>query len=98
MRPKAYSQRRFYPLNVSKSGAGAAMRIYRHWREVPAEGRGAVVAIGNFDGVHLGHQAVISDARRIAREAGAPLAVLNILLVASSNVCVSTWASIDKGR
>ncbi|MFP6689068.1 MAG: bifunctional riboflavin kinase/FAD synthetase [Alphaproteobacteria bacterium] len=52
------------------------MRIYRHWREVPAEGRGAVVAIGNFDGVHLGHQAVISDARRIAREAGAPLAVL----------------------
>ncbi len=52
------------------------MRIYRHWRDVPAEGRGAVVAIGNFDGVHLGHQAVISDARRIAREAGAPLAVL----------------------
>ncbi|MDA0228965.1 MAG: bifunctional riboflavin kinase/FAD synthetase [Proteobacteria bacterium] len=52
------------------------MRIYRHWREVPAEGRGAVVAIGNFDGVHLGHQAVISDARRIAQEAGAPLAIL----------------------
>jgi len=52
------------------------MRIYRHWREVPAEGRGAVVAIGNFDGVHLGHQAVISYARRIAQEAGAPLAVL----------------------
>ena len=52
------------------------MRIYRHWREVPAEGRGAVVAIGNFDGVHLGHQAVISDARRVAQEAGAPLAVL----------------------
>ena len=52
------------------------MRIYRHWREVSAEGRGAVVAIGNFDGVHLGHQAVISDARRVAQEAGAPLAVL----------------------
>ena len=52
------------------------MRIHRHWRDVPTEGRGAVVAIGNFDGVHLGHQAVISDARRIAREAGEPLAVL----------------------
>ena len=38
------------------------MRIYRHWREVPAEGRGAVVAIGNFDGVHLGHQAVAREA------------------------------------
>ncbi len=52
------------------------MRIYRHWQNVPAEGRGAVVAIGNFDGVHLGHQAVIADARRIAGEAKAPLAVL----------------------
>jgi riboflavin kinase/FMN adenylyltransferase len=52
------------------------MRIYRHWQDVPAEGRGAVVAIGNFDGVHLGHQAVIADARRIAEAAGAPLAVL----------------------
>jgi len=52
------------------------MRIYRHWQNVPADGRGAVVAIGNFDGVHLGHQAVISDARHIADGAKAPLAVL----------------------
>lgn len=52
------------------------MRIYRHWRDVPAQGRGAVVAIGNFDGVHLGHQAVIAEAGRIARARGAPLAVL----------------------
>jgi riboflavin kinase/FMN adenylyltransferase len=52
------------------------MRIYRHWRDVPAEGRGAVVAIGNFDGVHLGHRAVITAARQIAKESGAPLAVL----------------------
>ncbi len=52
------------------------MRIHRHWRDVPAQGRGAVVAIGNFDGVHLGHQAVIAEAGRIARASGAPLAVL----------------------
>jgi len=52
------------------------MRIYRHWRDVPAPGRGAVVAIGNFDGVHLGHQAVIAEAGRVARATGAPLAVL----------------------
>ena len=52
------------------------MRIYRHWRDVPAQGRGAVVAIGNFDGVHLGHQAVIAEAGRIARATGAPLAEL----------------------
>ncbi|MEO0486988.1 MAG: bifunctional riboflavin kinase/FAD synthetase [Pseudomonadota bacterium] len=31
---------------------------------IPAAARGASVAIGNFDGVHLGHQAVIAQARR----------------------------------
>ena len=52
------------------------MRIVRHWQNTPAEARGAVVAVGNFDGVHLGHRAVIEEGRRIARSLGAPLAVL----------------------
>ncbi len=52
------------------------MRIVRHWQSTPADARGAVVAIGNFDGVHLGHRAVIEEGRRIARALGAPLAVL----------------------
>lgn len=51
------------------------MRIFRHDRVSAAE-RGAVVAIGNFDGVHLGHQAVIGAAGRLARAEGAPQAVL----------------------
>nr|WP_255616851.1 bifunctional riboflavin kinase/FAD synthetase [Aurantimonas sp. VKM B-3413] len=34
---------------------------------------GAVVAIGNFDGVHRGHQAVLSVAREIAGAEGCPL-------------------------
>ncbi len=51
------------------------MRIFRHDR-VGAADRGAVVAIGNFDGVHLGHQAVIGEAGRLARALGAPHAVL----------------------
>ncbi|MGH6980147.1 MAG: bifunctional riboflavin kinase/FAD synthetase [Stellaceae bacterium] len=38
--------------------------------------RGAAIAIGNFDGVHLGHRAVIAEARRIADAARAPLAIL----------------------
>lgn len=38
--------------------------------------RGAATAIGNFDGVHLGHQAVIDIARDAASRSGAPLAVL----------------------
>jgi riboflavin kinase/FMN adenylyltransferase len=52
------------------------MRIVRHWQSTPADAQGAVVAIGNFDGVHLGHRAVIEEGRRIARSLGAPLAVL----------------------
>ena len=51
------------------------MRIFRHDTVAAAE-RGAVVAIGNFDGVHLGHQAVIGEAGRIAQAGGAPHAVL----------------------
>jgi riboflavin kinase/FMN adenylyltransferase len=51
------------------------MRIFRHDR-VGAGDRGAVVAIGNFDGVHLGHQAVIGAAGTLARSLRAPHAVL----------------------
>jgi riboflavin kinase/FMN adenylyltransferase len=38
--------------------------------------RGAVVAIGNFDGVHLGHRAVIAAALNRAEAAGRPSAAL----------------------
>ncbi len=52
------------------------MRIFRHFEEVPEALRGAVTAVGNFDGVHLGHRALIAEAARQARETGRPLAVL----------------------
>jgi riboflavin kinase/FMN adenylyltransferase len=52
------------------------MRIIRHYRDIPSAFRGAVIAVGNFDGVHRGHQALIAEARRLAEERGAPLAVL----------------------
>ncbi len=52
------------------------MRIFRHVSDVPDALKGAVVAIGNFDGVHLGHQALIGEARRMAEERHAPFGVL----------------------
>jgi riboflavin kinase/FMN adenylyltransferase len=52
------------------------MRIFRHYKNVPDAYQGAVVAVGNFDGVHLGHQALIAEAEHSARERAAPLAIL----------------------
>jgi riboflavin kinase / FMN adenylyltransferase len=52
------------------------MRILRHYRDPPADAKGAVVALGNFDGVHLGHRALLMEAKRIAAELKRPLAVL----------------------
>ncbi|MEZ0261223.1 MAG: bifunctional riboflavin kinase/FAD synthetase [Alphaproteobacteria bacterium] len=43
---------------------------------MPAASRGAVVAIGNFDGVHKGHRALIGEAAAIAKNLNAPLAAL----------------------
>ncbi|MCE8008471.1 bifunctional riboflavin kinase/FAD synthetase [Aestuariivita sp.] len=50
------------------------MRIIRDYQFTKAQDRGASAAIGNFDGVHLGHQSVIDLARRAAPDA--PLGVL----------------------
>ena len=52
------------------------MRLIRHTETVPPELSGGVIAIGNFDGVHRGHQAVINQAKGIARELKAPMVVL----------------------
>ena len=52
------------------------MRILRHYNGVEAAARGAVVTIGNFDGLHRGHVAAIDEAGRLARQIGAPWAVL----------------------
>ncbi|MES2906448.1 MAG: bifunctional riboflavin kinase/FAD synthetase [Pseudomonadota bacterium] len=44
--------------------------IFSHNDQLPDRFANAVMAIGNFDGVHLGHQAVISAARLIAQREG----------------------------
>lgn len=50
------------------------MRVFHGYAGIPSDCRGASVALGNFDGVHLGHRAVI-EAARAARPA-APLGVV----------------------
>jgi len=50
------------------------MRIIRDYTYTNPEDRGASAAIGNFDGVHIGHQSVIDVARQAAPDA--PLGIL----------------------
>ncbi|MFN3526140.1 MAG: bifunctional riboflavin kinase/FAD synthetase [Paracoccus sp. (in: a-proteobacteria)] len=50
------------------------MQIHRDWTGLPPSARGTSLAMGNFDGVHKGHRAVI-DAARAASPA--PLGILS---------------------
>ncbi|HEV7255835.1 MAG TPA: bifunctional riboflavin kinase/FAD synthetase [Mesorhizobium sp.] len=54
----------------------AGIRRIQGAHGVPPELKGGVTAIGNFDGVHRGHQAVLGDALTQARVRGAPALVL----------------------
>ncbi len=51
--------------------------VVTDWRDLPDPLRGAAVAIGAFDGVHRGHQAVIAQARAAADRLGTALAVVS---------------------
>ena len=46
------------------------MRVWRSMTEVPGDLGRTVVTIGNFDGVHLGHQHVVRRAVEVAGEVG----------------------------
>ena len=52
------------------------MHIIRHVENAAPGHRGAVFALGNFDGVHRGHQKVIAEAAKTAGQLGVPLGVL----------------------
>lgn len=52
------------------------MKIYEAYCDVPESARNSVIVIGNFDGVHRGHCAILSRARAKADALNVPLAVL----------------------
>lgn len=60
------------------TGYTALMIIHDSLDNVPAVFKNAVVAMGNFDGVHRGHQAVIGDAHLHAEKLGVHLIVLTL--------------------
>lgn len=52
------------------------MKIFDTYKNIPENAHRAVIAIGNFDGVHQGHQIILARAKQIAQEQDKPLAVL----------------------
>ncbi|MGH1398947.1 MAG: bifunctional riboflavin kinase/FAD synthetase [Alphaproteobacteria bacterium] len=52
------------------------MDIYKTLSAIPATAKNAVIVIGNFDGVHRGHQEILKRAKSIADDLGKPLGVL----------------------
>ncbi|MGH8119023.1 MAG: bifunctional riboflavin kinase/FAD synthetase [Gammaproteobacteria bacterium] len=52
------------------------MEFIRGLHNIRARHRGCVATIGNFDGLHLGHQAVIRQLHEVAADCGLPAAVV----------------------
>ena len=51
------------------------MHRLNHYTGLEKSEQGAVIALGNFDGIHRGHQVVIGAAAKTAQELSAPLGV-----------------------
>src|SRR5262245_27015336 len=45
---------------------------YTLGQSIPRECHGGAITVGNFDGVHRGHQALVAETVRQARELGGP--------------------------
>ncbi|HEY6983313.1 bifunctional riboflavin kinase/FAD synthetase [Reyranella sp.] len=50
--------------------------VFDEWQSVPAPWKGSAVALGNFDGVHRGHQALIERTVKQAQALDAPVIAL----------------------
>ena len=52
------------------------MHLIRDLRHLNQQLQGCALTIGNFDGVHLGHQAILRHLRQKADELNLPMAVM----------------------
>ena len=60
----------------STGASSVNMRIIRDYQYVESDDTNAVAAIGNFDGVHLGHQSVLKHVHCIAKNLNASVGVI----------------------
>ena len=52
------------------------MKCLETYKNLPKDAQNCVIVIGNFDGVHLGHMALLAQGRKLAQELGCSLGVL----------------------
>ena len=64
------------PMTSFTTQRGHDLVVCRDGDAIPADLRGAVVAIGNFDGLHRGHQSLVTTALDAAHRQGRPAAIL----------------------
>ena len=69
--------KRIAPSGDKMQPGSSAFAVFRSLDEIPAGFGPAVAAVGNFDGVHKGHRAILAAVAAEARETGAR-AVQNI--------------------
>ena len=60
---------------ISNQNLLGNMKIYNNFK-IKKEHKNAVVVIGNFDGIHLGHQKVINQAKQKAKKNGLPFGLI----------------------
>jgi riboflavin kinase/FMN adenylyltransferase len=62
-----------------KKGAesqSTSMKIVRSLKDIPEDLKGGVITIGNFDGVHLAHQAILNRVLQVAKKTGSKAIVM----------------------
>lgn len=52
------------------------VEIFKSLKQFPADARGGALCIGNFDGVHIGHQRLLAETVRLAKSIARPAVVL----------------------
>lgn len=64
------------PFSGKDNEQEAGFIVWRDGQSVPASLKNSIIAIGNFDGLHLGHRALIETASQKAKDMNRPVAVL----------------------
>ncbi len=53
------------------------MQVFQDYSNLPKDAQNNIVLIGNFDGIHKGHQSLITKAKNIAKELGCKITCLS---------------------